>query len=109
MVASLAARLPALLAPDGVYLTTQNGVPWWYLQRNPRAPGTLRDICVDAVDPGGSLCDTLDSARLIAAVTYPVVHIGEPGSIQHASSLRIPLGELDGLVTPRVQELSDVL
>lgn len=108
-VASVAAALPALLAPNGVYLTTQNGVPWWYFQRNVLAPEHLRDATVESVDPGGVLRDALDPARLLAAVTYPAAEIAAPGTIRHMHGTRFPLGELDGSITPRAQRLSNIL
>lgn len=102
-------KLPRLLSENGVYLATQNGLPWWYFQRNDKAPEKLRNSRVDAVDPAGVLFSTIDPSRLLAAIVYPAAEIVEPGVILHVTGVRFPLGELDGTDSPRAKMLSSIL
>lgn len=108
-IASVAKLLPRLLAPQGVYLATQNGVPWWYFQLNHKAPQHLRDSTVTAVDPDGTLASTIDPNRLLASVVYPAAEIERPGVIRHNYGVRFPLGEPNGEETERARELSGAL
>lgn len=108
-IATIAHLLPRLLSDNGIYLTTQNGVPWWYFQRNSLAPDDLRDTPVDAVDPDGTLYRTIDASRLLASVVYPAAKIVSPGVVLHVQGLRFPLGELDGCETVRAKMLSSML
>lgn len=108
-IETVAQKLPRLLADNGVYLTTQNGIPWWYFQRNDKAPEELRNTRVDAVDPNGALFSTIDPLRLLAAIAYVGAEIVEPGVILYGGSMRFPLGELDGTASPRAKMLSNIL
>ena len=46
----IADKLSAMLAPEGVIVTLQNGIPWWYFQK---LPGEYQDSIVRTVDPNG--------------------------------------------------------
>ena len=108
-IATVASKLPRLLSTDGVYLATQNGVPWWYFQLNSKAPEELRDSTVTAVDENGTLASTIDPKRLLASVVYPAAEIEAPGVIRHNYGVRFPLGEPNGEESDRARELSAAL
>jgi len=116
-IESIATQLPRLLDKErGVYLTTQNGVPWWYFQNNANindntnsSISQLKDSRIDAVDPNGILKDTIDCDRLLACVVYPAAKILKPGVIEHMNGTRFPVGELNGEQTPRVSRISSAL
>ena len=100
----VAGDLPALLAPGGVMVTLQNGIPWWYFQK---LDGEFAGRVVRAVDPRGVLLETIDPDCLIGCIAYPAAIVAEPGVIRHIEGNRFPVGELDGSVSERVQRVSD--
>jgi 2-dehydropantoate 2-reductase len=105
-VAAVAADIPALLAPDGVIVTAQNGVPWWYFHKH---GGPYEGRRVEAVDPGGVVSSQLDVERVIGTIVYPACEMAAPGVIRHIEGNRFTLGELDGADTPRIRLFADVL
>ncbi len=102
----IAPDIDGLLGPDTMIVTVQNGIPWWYFHR---IGGPLDGTRLETVDPGGVLEKNIDSGRIIGCVVYPAASIPEPGIIQHVEGDRLPVGELDGQLTPRVQRLHDTL
>jgi len=105
-VAAVAAEIPALLGPESIIVTAQNGVPWWYFHKH---GGTYQGRRVEAVDPGGIISAHLDVERVIGCIVYPACEIVAPGVIQHIEGNRFSLSELDGADTPRIRILADVL
>ncbi len=97
--------LPALLGPDTVLVTLQNGIPWWYFQK---LDGEFAGRVVTAVDPRGVLFDRIDPDRLIGCIAYPAASVARPGVIHHIEGNRFPVGELDGRETERVRRISAV-
>ena len=97
--------LPALLGPDTVLVTLQNGIPWWYFQK---LDGEFAGRVVTAVDPRGVLFDRIDPDRLIGSIAYPAASVARPGVIRHIEGNRFPVGELDGRETERVRRISAV-
>jgi 2-dehydropantoate 2-reductase len=97
--------IPALLHDRTLIVPMQNGIPWWYFQRpapNQRAP-QFEGRYVESVDPGGTIANSIDPARLIGCVVYPACELVAPGVVRHIEGDRFPLGELDGLPTVRVR------
>lgn len=97
-------ELSQLFAPDGMMVTLQNGIPWWYFQK---LKGVYQNRVVHTVDPNGTLARTLDPDRIIGCIAYPAATIAEPGVIQHVEGIRFPVGELDGSESERVKRVSD--
>jgi 2-dehydropantoate 2-reductase len=76
--------LPRLLAPEGVVLTTQNGV---------EAPDQV--------------AATVGTERTLAGAVWVVSQIEAPGVIRQESAFRrVVVGELDGRLTPRAQAIA---
>ncbi len=95
-----------LFGPDTLLLTTQNGLPWWYFQRQ---GGQYDGQVLRAVDPNGILSASIEAERIIGCIAYPAAHIAEPGVIRHIEGLRFPVGELDGSISERVLAVSECL
>jgi len=102
----IAAEVGQLVGPDTMIVTVQNGIPWWYFHG---FGGKLDGTRLETVDPGGVLEKNIDGGRIIGCVIYPAASVPEPGVIQHSEGNRLPVGELDGRTTDRVQRLHGVL
>lgn len=105
-VAPVAAQIPALLGPETMIVTAQNGVPWWYFHKH---GGPYEGRRVEAVDPNGIVSSHLDIDRIIGCIVYPACEMAAPGVIRHIEGNRFTLGELDGRDTARIRSLADVL
>jgi 2-dehydropantoate 2-reductase len=103
-VAPIAAELETLYHDDTVLVPMQNGIPWWYFQRH---GGEFDGRAVESVDPGGVIARTIDPKRIVGCVVYPAASIEAPGVIRHIEGTRFPLGEPDGVETPRVIGISE--
>jgi 2-dehydropantoate 2-reductase len=104
-VAAVATELGALLGPDTVIVTAQNGVPWWYFQKH---GGQYDGLPVEAVDPGGVVLSRIDVNRVIGCIVYPACEMIAPGVIKHIEGNRFSVGEIDGADTPRVRLMADL-
>jgi ketopantoate reductase/2-keto-4-pentenoate hydratase/2-oxohepta-3-ene-1,7-dioic acid hydratase in catechol pathway len=102
----VAKNLDALLGPDTVVMTVQNGPPWWYFQK---LGGKYDNRKLESLDSTGVLSSKIDPARLIGCVVYPAAAVTAPGVIHHVEGDRFPIGELDGKVTERAKLIHDVL
>ena len=96
-------ELPALLSPETVIVTLQNGIPWWYFQQ---IDGDYAGRIVETVAPGGVLLRAIDPRRVIGCIAYPAATVAEPGVIEHIEGNRFPVGELDGRDSDRVRMIS---
>lgn len=111
----LAAQLPAVLGPDTAVVSTQNGIPWWYFQGDgdsaPQAavPGTLKDMHLECVDPGGVVSSAIEARRVVGSLIYFSTEIIEPGVVKHNEGNRISLGEPNGERTERIRKIADAL
>jgi 2-dehydropantoate 2-reductase len=102
-VESVARDVPRLFGPETVVVTMQNGVPYWYFHRH---GGALEGTQVRSVDPEGCARASIPPARVIGCVVYPASELVAPGVVQHIEGDRLPLGELDGSSSERVQRVS---
>jgi 2-dehydropantoate 2-reductase len=101
-IAPIADKLPDMLSDEGVIVTLQNGIPWWYFQR---LTGDFENNIVRTVDPDGAIAAAIDPSRIIGCIPYPAATIDEPGVIRHIEGNRYPVGELDGSESERVQAI----
>jgi len=99
----IAEKLMAMLSDDGVIVTLQNGIPWWYFQK---LAGDYENNIVRTVDPHGAIAAAIDPDRIIGCIAYPAATIDAPGVIRHIEGNRYPVGELDGSESARVQAIS---
>ena len=105
-IAAVLDKLSAIIGPDTVMVTLQNGIPWWYFQK---LPGEYENRVVETVDPGGVLLNGLDPDRLLGCIAYPAAVIAEPGVIRHVEGVRFPVGELDGTQSDRAAQVAAIL
>ena len=102
---AIAPRVAALLGPETVVLTVQNGLPWWYFQGlEPPLTGER----LESVDPGGLIADSIDARRVIGCLAYCSAAVSEPGVIEHVEGVRFPLGEPGGSRSERVRRLAGI-
>ena len=105
-IEAVAADIRGLFGPDTIVVTTQNGIPWWYFHKH---GGELEGRSIKAVDPNGVIGANIEPDRIIGCIAYPAAEISEPGVIRHVEGTRFPLGELDGVESERVRQLSEML
>ncbi len=102
-VEAVAKDLAALLGPDTVIVTMQNGIPFWYFHEH---GGALAGTQVRSVDASGILSRTIPARQIIGCVVYPASELIAPGVVRHIEGERFPLGELDGSNSERVNRIS---
>lgn len=96
----------ALIGPDTVIVSAQNGIPFWYFHAH---GGPLDGHTLQAVDPGGRIADSLGCARVIGCVITSSNTVPEPGVVQNIGNRVFAIGEPDGTVSPRLNEISATL
>lgn len=103
-VEAVANDVPKLFGPETAVVTMQNGIPYWYFHRH---GGALEGTRVNSVDPSGIIIERIPAERVIGCVVYPASELIAPGVVKHVEGDRFPLGELDGIVTPRITRISE--
>ena len=81
--------LKHLLGPQTMVMTLQNGIPWWYFQKE---GGRFDGRRLESLDPTGILSQTIDADRIIGCVAYPAAALTSPGIIHHVEGERFPVG-----------------
>ena len=104
-VTPVANQLQPLLGPDTTIVTMQNGIPWWYFQKQ---GGEFDGRRIESVDPGGVIAAHIPIERIIGCVVYPACEMVAPGVIHHIEGNRFPVGELDGAETSRVAAIAEL-
>jgi len=102
---ALAGQLSAVIGPETTFVSTQNGIPWWYFQGD----GPLKDQHLERVDPGGVISSAIEARRVVGSLIYFSTEISEPGVVRHNEGNRISLGEPDGQRTERIRKIADAL
>jgi len=102
------AHISRLLAPGGMLLFPQNGIPWWYFEK---LDSPLRGTRLPSLDPQGMLAKTFPLDAVVGAVTYKPAELVEPGRIRLADQAtdRLVIGEIDNTLTPRLQAIKSVI
>jgi 2-dehydropantoate 2-reductase len=99
-------RLAPLLAADTAVVTAINGVPWWYFLRE---GGRFDGSRIECLDPDGAMAAALHPRHLVGCVVHASGEVVGPGEIHHTSGETFILGEIDGLMTPRLETLGDAM
>src|SRR5437588_2765208 len=102
----LAPRLKPVLGPDTSVVSTQNGIPWWYLQG---FGGEWDGLRLERVDPGGVISSAIEARSVVGSIVYFATEITSPGVIQHIEGNRISLGEPDGSRSDRIRKIAEAL
>jgi 2-dehydropantoate 2-reductase len=105
-VGAIAPEIHHLLHDSTTVVTMQNGIPWWYFQKQ---GGPHAGTPVRSADPDGTIAAHIPPERVIGSVVYPAANLVEPGVVQVVEGKRFTLGELDGTTTPRIQAISAAL
>ena len=112
IVAVKAPALPAVLPMLGPLLgsgtpivTAMNGIPWWMFDRFGEHDG----LSLRSVDGDGALARFGNKERLVGCVLHIACDVPEPGLIRHCSQNRFILGEPDGTLSARVNDLVDAM
>jgi 2-dehydropantoate 2-reductase len=95
-----------LIGNDTAFLTAVNGIPYWYFYAH---GGDWRDSVVESVDPDGLQWRMLGPERAIGCVVYPATEVVAPGVIRHVYGNKLPIGEPDGTISPRVRNIAEIL
>mmetsp|Transcript_9205 Transcript_9205/g.16070 ORF Transcript_9205/g.16070 Transcript_9205/m.16070 type:complete len:386 (-) Transcript_9205:397-1554(-) len=111
--------LPHITHPNTVYVTLQNGIPWWHFHnweqysqaKGPKSEAREQyaNYIIKTADPDGKLFHSIAPERIIGAVTYAASKKLEDGVILHEEGVRFPLGELDGKTTKRIERVSEIM
>ena len=99
----VAAELPALTGTHTVFVTLQNGLPWWYFQRH---GGPWDGRRIDCLDPEGVLERHIPPDQVLGCVAYPAAEVIAPGMIRHVEGDRFPVGELGGGESGRAEAVA---
>ena len=102
----LAPKLKAVTGPSTVFVSTQNGIPWWYFQRH---GGELEGTRLESIDPGGVIASSIEAERVIGSIVYFSSEISEPGVVKLTEGNRISLGEPDGSRSDRIRAIAEAL
>lgn len=102
----LAPKLGALKGPHTTFVSTQNGIPWWYFQK---LEGELAGSTLERIDPGGAIAANVEADRVIGSIIYFSTEIVEPGVVKHIDGNRISLGEPDCSRSDRIRLLAEAL
>lgn len=105
-MAGVAASVGPLLGPRTAVLSTLNGVPWWFLDG---FGGPAAGHHLDSVDPDGFIASVLPAARVIGGTVHLSASSPAPGEVSWRSGNGLIIGELDGVPSPRLTALADVL
>jgi 2-dehydropantoate 2-reductase len=103
---ALAPTLAPLLGPTTTFVSTQNGVPWWYFQK---LGGELDGIRLERLDPDGAIQAAIAPDRVLGSIAYFATEVSEPGVIRHVEGNRLSLGEPDNSKSDRIKVLSEAL
>ncbi|HEX4999736.1 MAG TPA: 2-dehydropantoate 2-reductase, partial [Terriglobia bacterium] len=105
-LSSLAPKLGSLQGPTTTFVSTQNGVPWWYFQRH---GGELDGARLERLDPDGAIEAAIAPDRVLGSIAYFATEVTEPGVIRHVEGNRLSLGEPDNSKSDRIKALSEAL
>ena len=97
----IAPLVEPLKGPHTTFVSTQNGLPWWYFYGLDGAESPI-----DTVDPGGVIERHIPDSQVIGSIVYFSSALARPGEVVHSAGARLPLGEPAGGRTERILALS---
>jgi 2-dehydropantoate 2-reductase len=98
----LAPSLGALIGPSTVVISGTNGIPWWFFHD---FGGMLANQSLQSVDPDGSQERAFPRQRVLGSVVHASARVLAPAHVQVVAADRLLLGEPNGEVTHRLQDL----
>lgn len=103
-LAEIAPKVGPLKHSSTTFISTQNGLPWWYFHG---VQGNEEPI--KAVDPEGVIARYIPPPAVVGSIVYMSCTMIGPGEVEHTAGNRLPLGEPSGGRTERVLALSSAL
>lgn len=100
---AVVAGLSPMLDDDTCVVAAMNGIPWWFCDG---IGGALEGKQLRAVDPDGTLSQTVASGRNLGCVIHVGASAPEPGVIAHASGGLFMFGEPDHQISERATRLA---
>ncbi len=103
-LSAIAPSTEALKSPRTTFVSTQNGLPWWYFHGIPGNDAPIR-----SVDPDGLISRHIPPSSVVGAIVYFSSSIESPGVIGHSAGIRLPIGEPAGGRSERVLALAEAM
>ncbi len=101
-IAPMLRRLAPLLAEHTAVVPAINGLPWWYFYG---AGGPHDGQPVRALDPDGTMFESLDCRRIVGCVVHVAAEVRAPGEVHHTGGRRLVLGEPDLSRSARLESI----
>ncbi len=96
-----------LLGPDTPVVYVLNGIPWWYHYGE---KGANKDKRLPLLDADDAAWNAIGPQRVIGGIAWSSCTVTEPGVVFVERNInRFVLGEPDGSISPRVQEIARAL
>jgi 2-dehydropantoate 2-reductase len=99
----LAPSLRPLIGPATVVISATNGIPWWFFHD---FGGVLANQSLQAVDPGQTQERTFPRERILGSVVHASARSIAPAHVQIVAADRLLIGEPNGELTGRLQEVA---
>lgn len=105
-VPGAADAIAGLVAPGGIAVFLQNGIPWWYFRD---LAGPFRDHPLPSLDPEGRLARAFPRESLAGGVVSVAASLLGPGAVRHTGGSAIAFGRPDGKPDARLETLAAAL
>jgi 2-dehydropantoate 2-reductase len=105
-MAEVARSIGPLIGPHTIVLTAMNGVPWWFFEG---FGGRLQGTRLKAVDPDGSIAQSVPASHIIGCVVHASCSLDGPGRVRQHFGNKLIIGEPSGESTLRLRELAALL
>ena len=103
-LARIAPYVEPLKRSSTTFVSTQNGLPWWYFHGTVGGSEPIR-----IVDPDGVIARHIPPTLVVGSIVYFSCSAAAPGEIEHSAGARLPLGEPSGGRTKRILALASAL
>ncbi|TGN98719.1 MULTISPECIES: 2-dehydropantoate 2-reductase [unclassified Burkholderia] len=98
---TVATQIGPLIGPDTLIVPMMNGVPWWFSD----GVQALNGNRLESVDPGGVVAASIPQRQIVGAVVHASTSTTEPGLVLHKMGRGLILGEPQGGLSQRVQDI----
>ena len=99
-------NIKKLSSKGSTIIPLMNGIPHWYFYG---IDSKWKNTDIKCLDPTGEIKNSLPWENIIGSVVYPACELVEPGIIKHIYGNRFSIGEITGMKTNRVSEISELL
>ncbi len=97
----IAPQVAPLQSERTTFVSTQNGLPWWYFHGVKESEEPIH-----CIDPTGIILRYLSPERVLGSIVYFSCSMSSPGVVDHTQGIRLPLGEPAGGRSERILKLS---